>query len=622
VKIKIHKHILIAVLSVVLIFAPAASHLAAEDKQTSQLPKSMDGNAGIKSRDEVIYAVAASDGSVNAVYAVNHFIIDQAGKLTDYGKYTKVTNLTNTEPITYAGDAVSINVSGESFNYQGDMAESALPWVFNISYFLDGEETSPENLSGSNGKLEIQVKTRRNEAVNPVFYENYMLQISITLDTDKCTDIEAPDAILANAGKNKIAAFTVLPGRDADISIRANVEDFSMTGIEISGMPFSMNMEMPETDDMLDDFTQLSDGIAQLSDGVGELKNGILQLKAGAGSLKDGSYDIKTGLSQLSGNSEPLVNASSQIGSALTKISSSLNNSDPSDDMDLSQLSLLPKVLAQLAGGLDEVSEGLISFNSNFTAAHGALAGAIEEIPGTVLSEEQIDTLYTMTDESQYSVLDELVASYTAGLKVKGTYNHVKEAFDAVDITINQVSGTINTISSTLRDISEKAQNALSGMDMMQQLEQLAAGLSQLDKSYGEFHNGLKGYMDGVDQLASGYSGFHSGLSSFGDGIGDLYSGASQLHDGTIKLRDETSDMPDTVQAELDKLMEEYTGSDFESVSFTSPKNEKVDLVQFVIKCEEIEKLEETETRGEEAETSRETLWDRFINLFTGGRKK
>ncbi len=511
------------------------------------------------------------------------------------------------------------------------MAESALPWVFNISYFLDGEETSPENLSGSNGKLEIQVKTRRNEAVNPVFYENYMLQISITLDTDKCTDIEAPDAILANAGKNKVAAFTVLPGRDADISLSAIVEDFTMPGIEISAMPFSMNLEMPETDDMLDDFVQLSDGIAQLNDGVGQLKDGISQLNSGAGSLKDGSQDIKSGLSLLSGNSNALIQASSRVGSALAQITSSLSDSllsEASGDMDLSQMALLPKGLLQLADGLDQIPEGLTSLKDGYTATHEALDGAIQEIPDTTFTEEQfqmqIEALYGQIDEpGQYALLNELHASYTAGQKVKAIYNHGKKAFDSVVPTIDQVSGTITTISATLRDISERIDSAMTEMDTMQQLEQLAAGLSQLDKNYGQFHNGLKDYMDGVNELSSGYSEFHSGLSSFGDGISDLHKGASQLHEGTNKLKDETLDMPEIIQEEMDSLLEQYTGNDFEPVSFTSSKNEKVDLVQFVIKCEGIEKIEETETESEtESETSRETLWDRFINLFTGGRKK
>lgn len=612
--IKISKHILAIVLAAVIMFAPAGTHLAAQNSQASHLPVSMDGNADIKSREEVIYAVAASDGSINAVYAVNHFAIARAGKLTDYGKFTRVTNLTNTDPLTYADDAVSINVSDENFYYQGDMAEKVLPWIFNITYLLDGEKIAPQNLAGSRGKLEIRITTGSNDAVNPVFYENYMLQISITLDPEKCSDIYAPDAILANAGKNKAIAYTVLPGRDADISISATVEDFTMPGIEITGMPFSMNVELPETDDMLDDFTQLSDGIAQLNDGAGELKNGIWQLKDGAATLKDGSYDIKTGLSQLSGNSEQLIKASSRIGSALTKISSSLNH--PSGDMDLSQLAQLPQVLSQLADGLDQAAEGLTDLSNGFAAAHGALAGAIQEIPDTALSKNQIAELYAQTDPSQHPVLDELLASYTAGLKVKGTYKGTKDAFDAVE-ALDEVSGSITAISDALRDIAEKMNEALSGMDAMQQLEQLAEGLSQLEKNYEEFHKGLKDFMDGVDGLFYGYTDFHGGLSAFGDGIDDLYEGTSQLHDGTRRLKDETLDLPDIIQEELDSMLEQYTGSDFEPVSFTSPKNEKVALVQFVIKCEGIEKEEETEIKGEEAESPHETVWDRFINLFT-----
>ena len=43
----------------------------------------------------MIYAVLASDGSVNDLYAVNHFPLKRPEALR-YGKYTKVTNLTDT----------------------------------------------------------------------------------------------------------------------------------------------------------------------------------------------------------------------------------------------------------------------------------------------------------------------------------------------------------------------------------------------------------------------------------------------------------------------------------------------------------------------------------------------
>ena len=168
--------------------------------------------------------------------------------------------------------------------------------------------------------------------------------------------------------------------------------------------------------------------------------------------------------------------------------------------------------------------------------------------------------------------------------------------------------------------MSEKISDALSGMDMMEQLAQLSAGLSELDRNYAAFHSGLRNYMNGVGALSSGYADFHNGVSSFRNGIGELYDGVAELHDGTTELSDETAKMPDKIQSEIDDMLDQYTGLDFEPISFTSSKNEHTDLVQFVLKCDGIEKPEET--KGVEVEVKNETFWDRLISLFTGGKKE
>lgn len=606
-KSKRFKTILSIGLAAVLSFAPVSpSHVGAL------------GNAEIKNKDEVIYATLASDGSVRAIYAVNHFTIIKAGSITDYGDYTLVKNLTDTTQLTQNGDAVTVQTNAENFFYQGNMATKELPWIFDILHSLDGVRTAPQELAGKSGKIEIHITTKQNAAVNPAFYENYILQISITLDTEKCSDIKAPGATVASAGKNKIIAYTVMPGKDADISLSAVVRDFAMTGIDISAMPFSMNMELPDTDSMINDFTELSDAISDLNDGVGELTDGIAELKTGADKLRNGSSDIKTGFFELSENSRQLIQASSQISVALSQIVSALNGS--SGEMDLGDLTKLPQGLSQLADGLDDISDGLIDLKNGFTSAYAALDGAIQEIPDVTVSQEQIAVLYTQTDLSQHGLLDQLIASYAAGQTVKGTYNHVKSAFDAVDPTIDMLSASIDTILATLDDMSEKISDTLSGMDIMQQHAQLSVGLSELDRNYTEFHSGLRDYMNGVGELSSGYTDFHNGLSSFRKGIGELYDGVVELHNGTTKLSDETAKMPNTLQAKIDDMLDQYAGSDFEPISFISSKNEHTDLVQFVLKCDGIEKPEET--KGVEVEASNETFWDRLIALFTGKKKE
>ena len=616
-KAKIFKTLLSIGLAAILLLTSASLSFAASGSTVSDPAASAPGNAEIKSKDEVIYAILASDGGVRAIYAVNHFAIAEAGSIKDYGDYTSVKNLTDTAPMTQNGDAVTMQTNAENFYYQGNMAITELPWIFDISYSLDGVKTASQELAGKSGKLEIHITTKQNATVNSVFYENYVLQISVTLDTEKCSDIKAPGATIASAGKNKVIAYTVMPGKDADISLSATVRDFAMTGIDISAMPFSMNMELPDTDSMINDFTELSDAISDLNDGVGKLADGVAELKTGAGKLTSGSSDIKAGFSELSDNSGQLIQASAQIGGALTQIASALSGS--SGEMDLGDLTQLPQGLSQLADGLDSISGGLTELKNGFTSAYAALDGAIQGIPDATISQEQITELYTQTDPSQHGLLDQLIASYTAGQTVKGTYNQVKGAFDAVGSTIDTLSASIGTISATLDDMSGKIGDALSGMDMMEQLAQLSAGLSELDRNYAAFHSGLRNYMNGVGALSSGYADFHNGVSSFRNGIGELYDGVVELHDGTTELSDETAKMPDTIQSEIDNMLDQYTGSGFEPISFTSPKNEHTDLVQFVLKCEGIEKPEEM--KGVEVEASNETFWDRLISLFTGKKK-
>lgn len=613
-KSKIFKTILTISLAVMLSLTPASLSLAASRNAVPGPAVSASGNAEIKGKDEVIYVILTSNGGVRAMYAVNHFALTEAGSITDYGNYTSVENLTDTAPMTHNGEAVTVQTNAENFYYQGNMATTELPWTFDIGYSLDGVKTPPPELAGKSGKLEIYITTKQNVSVNPVFYDNYMLQISVTLDTEKCSGINAPGATVASAGKNTVIAYAVMPGKDADISLSATVRDFTMTGIDISAMPFSMNMELPDTDSMISDFTELSDAISDLNDGVGELADGAAELKTGASKVVNGSSDIKTGLSQLSDNSKQIMQASSRIADALSQISSALDGS--SGEMDLGGLTRLPQGLSQLADGLDDISDGLIALKNGFAPAYAALDGAIHAIPDGTVSEGQISELYAQTDPSQHGLLDQLIASYRAGRTVKGTYDQVKGAFDAVASTIDALCASIGTISDALNDMSGEISDALSGMDIMQQLARLSAGLSELDKNYAAFHNGLKGYMDGVGKLSSGYGDLHNGLSSFRNGIGKLYEGVVELHDGTTKLSDETAKMPDTIQAEIDDMLGEYTELDFEPVSFTSPQNENTELVQFVLKCDGIEKPEEA--KDVETEVIKKTFWDSLIALFTG----
>ncbi len=612
---KLFKLLISVCISAVLILAPANAAFAASSKPDSGAVKSTE-NAVIKNKNEVIYAILDSDGSTQAVYVINHFEVSGAGSVTDYGNYALVMNLTNTSPLALKKDAISFHSEKGNFYYQGNMVGPDLPWVFNISYYLDGVKTSPRDLAGKSGELEIRIATEQNEKVNPIFYENYMLQISITLDTEKCDNIATTDATIANAGKNRILAYTVMPGKDGDISLTATINDFTMGGIQVSALPFTMGIEMPDTTEMMEDMGLFSDAIDALNDGVKELNEGVSEMREGTDKLASGSADFTDGLSQLSDESPQIIEASSQIYNALSEISDSM--ADSKGGVDLGDFNQLPEGLAKLAQVLDDISGGLQELKNGYSAAYAALNSAIESIPDNEISESDINALYgAVTDPDQQAVLGQLADYYASARTVKGTYAQVQEAFRAVETSLDIMSGSIDTTAAALSGISAQADEALSGLDFAGQIQQLSEGISVLAENYEQFHEGLIQYTDGVGTLASGYSELDTGIVSLSNGTKELSEGTQELYRGTSELNDNVADLPVQMQEEIDKLMKDYDKSDFTPVSFVSEMNKNVSLVQFVFKTAEI-KLEEKTITGE-SKVKEVTFWDRLLLLFKRG---
>ncbi|WP_368505267.1 YhgE/Pip domain-containing protein [Alkalihalophilus sp. As8PL] len=606
------KRFMLGVLAMTLVIPSLLVHAAPATK-SSETDEQASTEGEVTSKDEVVYAKLDANGELEEVYVVNTLNVSEAGEIVDYGTYSSLNNLTDMSELIRADDHVEIEAQEGRFYYQGNMSgESKLPWDLSITYLLDGDEITPEELAGKEGSLELKIETSANETVDPVFFENYLVQISLTLEDEIYSDIETEEGVVANSGKNKQITFTVMPEQEEELSLRADVVDFELEGIEIAAVPSSMSIDAPDLDEMTGDINSLSDGVLDIHNGVGELKNGIAELNAGIRSLQNGSEQYKNGIGELANSSSELVSASSSIDEALTTISQSLQ---VTDDIDLGDLESLPGGLSQIASGLDEAAGGLSLLREHYSVAYSTLDKAMNEIPDHQISEEEIQALYESSADAE--VIDQLVETYAASQKVKGTYSAVKEGFDAVDGTLQEVSGAIGEMSSTLTQIATGLATSLEDMDGMNSLAQLEEGLSTLSANYGEFHSGLVSYTNGVGELSSSYNDLHSGMSGLTGGTTELENGAGELHNGTNQLYEATSNIPEHMQEEVDRMISEFDKSDFEAVSFVSDKNENVNSVQFVIKTEGI-KIEEQEEVIEEVEEEK-TFWSRLLDLFSRG---
>lgn len=560
-------------------------------------------------KEEVVYGILGADGNIQSIYVVNSF--KGNGMITDYGNYSEVSNMTSSEKLVQNGDMITVSTVADQFYYQGTLQTKALPWSIDIRYKLDGKEFSASELAGKNGALEIAIEITQNKAINPVFYDNYMLQVSLMLNTEKCSDIVSPNATLASAGKDKVIAHAVLPGKDANITVTSNVHDFTMSGIEITAMPLAMFIEMPDTDDLTEDMISLSDAVNDLNDGVKELSEGIAKTYSGSRKLTDGSSDFAGGLSKLSGNSGKMLGASAQINTALADIVKALDEGN--GDFNLDDIGALPGGLRQLANGLTEITDGTQDLKTGYTLAYSTLDSAISSIPDADIDPSGLYGT-VLGDDTLTATLDQLMGYYAAAKRVKGTFAAVQEAFVSVEGYFDTLIGSIGIIKGTLSEMADEIERSLSEMDFVAGMQQLEDGLSQISNNYNQFHAGLGEYMSGVGSLAQGYSKVEAGIQSLTDGIGELNTGASELYEGTSELNDAVADIPDTIKIEIDEMIKQYDKSDFVPVSFVSEKNSGVNAVQFVLKTDPIELSETLEP--EVVVPVKLTFWQKFLKLF------
>jgi putative membrane protein len=562
-------------------------------------------------KEEVVYGILAADGSVQDLYVVNSF---PGGAIVDYGDYSDVHNMSSSEALIWEGDLVTINTTVDRFYYQGTLKKKALPWQIAIQYELDGEKLPAADLAGRNGALKIQMDITQNKDVNAAFYDNYMLQITLALDTERCSEIKSPDGTIANAGKDKVIAHFVLPGNDKIISVTAQVRDFVMPGIEMTAMPFVMRIDMPDTEELTEDLNKLSDAIGELNDGVEELSSGVDETHSGARKLADGSAKFADGLEKLSNNSQNILSASAKIKTALRDVAQGLEQG--LGTFSLEDLEKLPGALRELSGGLTGVAGGLTALETGYAQAYPALDGAISSIPDADVDEISLYGLYMAVayDDTLTDTLDGLMGYYEAGQRVKGTYAAVKEAFAAVADNLKNLIEPINEMAGILTGMADEIEQSLDQMDVAAQLQRLTEGLFQLADNYGQFHTGLGKYVKGVKDLNGGYSDVNRGIRSLSKGIGELNTGASELYEGTSELHEEVSQLPDKVQEEIEKMIDQFDKSDFVPISFVSEKNTAVEMTQFVLKTMPIEKPETSTPTAEKPANL--NLWQKVLDLL------
>lgn len=222
-------------------------------------------------KEEVIYVTLNAAGQADAAYVVNIF---PGGVVTDYGNYTSVRTMNTEDNITYTNGLVSFVSADSRVYYQGNMAQVELPWLFDLTWTLNGRPVTAGQMAGATGNMEMKLSISQNPACSGNFFDTHALQITASLDTDRCTNIVSEGATHANVGSVCQLNWIILPGMASNVILTANVTDFEMPALSINGV----RMQLDPGDEVIENVLSLVDGLEELSSHNAELTDGARQL--------------------------------------------------------------------------------------------------------------------------------------------------------------------------------------------------------------------------------------------------------------------------------------------------------------------------------------------------------
>ncbi|HKK95639.1 MAG TPA: hypothetical protein VJ916_04940 [Anaerovoracaceae bacterium] len=542
-------------------------------------------------KTETVYGVMSQEGVVNNIYIVNEFKNLNNDILIDFGNYFETKKLSFEGLLSSGENSFKIETPEDMFYYQGYNKSKELPWKFDISYKLDGSITEPKKLAGESGFLEIKLDVTKNELIDRDYFENYILQISFNLDSEKTENLIADGGTIAVAGSDRIVTYTSIPGEGLTCRFSARVEDFEMDGININGVPFNMDKNLLGLDDFEAGLKDLSNGILELNKGSEELTQGSLDIKDGLDDFAVGSNEYMQGLLEIKNSGGSIASGSNQILSGLNELNNQLSTYN--NDELINGLKDIKNNLILLSSSLNDIKSGLVAANSSMGAA-------VLLLPNNTISDEELALIVNNNPGDDNVLL--LIDYYRAALTIKSTYEVVNNNYSVLFTSIDDISEGIGEIVSAIDLIVSEAENS--------RMDELIASVDTLYNSYYAFNSGLSDYVFGIEESVEGYEYLDDGINDINANYNLFNEGLIDLNTGISELNEETKDIP----GELDELTNLMDNSDYKPLSFASSENGEIRSLQFVLTTEDISKEEIEEEKPDEKEEL--SLWQRILKLF------
>ncbi|HAX83745.1 MAG TPA: hypothetical protein DCY15_04510 [Ruminococcaceae bacterium] len=217
-------------------------------------------------KNETVYVNMASDGQVTSKIVTDWLHTDKAQTyIDDMSDLSDIKNVkSNVEPVKNKDGSYRWNMETTDLYYRGSTKKD-LPVNFNITYYLDGKQTTAEKIAGKKGQVKMVItvnneskKTVKIAGKDTTIYTPFIVAGGMILQEDNFSNVTVENGKTIGDGTKEIALMVGAPGLKESLNlsdemlkqlgdfnfsntytITADTEKFELTNMIFAVLPLS-----------------------------------------------------------------------------------------------------------------------------------------------------------------------------------------------------------------------------------------------------------------------------------------------------------------------------------------------------------------------------------------------
>lgn len=479
-------------------------------------------------KNETVYSKIDTNGNVIKTTVTDKLINDnKLDTITDLTDLDKIINLSNNNTFNKDNNQITWNTSGNNLTYQG-ISNKELPISINISYKLDGNSITVDDLLGKSGHVDITLKYTNNErnlvyvnGTNTYLYTPFIVTMGTIIKDTDATNLKITNGKIINNGLSNILVGISAPGLYESLNMY-ELKDLDTITISYDTTSFNLpTIYNVATSKLLEDndlsifnklntltsaSTSLKENIDALTEGSNKLLESSITLNNGTSQIYQNLSYVNQKLKEINEGAINLDNGLNDIINTLNKVKESLNNS--SNDESIGKLKLLIDTDLNTANNLKAMNDTLKANYEEYNLKNITYKEAITADP--TMNLYNLKLAY----ENNYENNNQLIT----------LLNSNASALTETLTTLNNIDTEVSNMLSTLTTYLEKAHDG--STELANGTTALSTGVNTLTTKVEELYNGTTALSEGINTLNTGITAYNEeGITPLSNTINNNLSG-------------------------------------------------------------------------------------------------